>query len=122
MRIRKKTERVYPVTPFGEFLRYLRRVNRESTDEMAERLDVGRSYLPQVELAVRDIHVPLYLVRRIVDVYELTPEELDDFRECILTSNLNIKRMDFANVSDSDKQKIINYAYQLMVNGEEGAE
>lgn len=122
MRIRKKTERVYPVTPFGQFMRYLRRKNRESVDIMAEKLGVGRSYLSQVELSVRGIYVPLYLVKRVDGVYKLTPEELDEFRECVLTINSDIKRLDFGNISDSDRKKILSYAYNLMLNREEGAE
>ncbi len=122
MRIKKKTERVYPVTEFGKFMRKLRHKNNENTEKMAERLDVTRSYLSQVELAVRDVHVPLYLVKRINDVYKLTPEELEEFRECILTVNCDRKRMDFGNISDSDRQKILEYAYTLMLDVKEGAE
>lgn len=114
MTIRRKTERVYEVTPFGNFMRYLRRKNGENLVEMAEKLKIGRSYLTQVELGVKSSNVPLYLVKRIRNTYHMTPSELQELKLCIINASKNTRRMDFSNISDSDKQNILDYAYEVM--------
>lgn len=116
MKIRKKTENVYQVTPFGKFMRYLRNKNGETAIQMAERLDIGKSYLYIIELGIRDAIVPLSLIKNVTDKYKLSNEEIKMLKDSVIKSNSHLKRMDFSNISISDKEKILDYAYDLMLN------
>lgn len=113
--MRKKTKNVYEVTPFGHFMRYLRGRTGELGVNMADTLGISREYLVQLELGVRGCHVPLHVVKKIKQKYYLSSDELKKFKEIIRESNRNMHSLSFSNVSDDDKQKILDYAYNLML-------
>lgn len=102
-------------TPFGQFMERLRNNNKESICKMAKKLDIGRSYLAQIELGTKNGHIPLYLIKRIYDTYSLTSTELNDFKKCVLKANKESKRIDLVNVSTSDREEILNYVCNLMI-------
>lgn len=102
-------------TPFGQFMEQLRNKNKENICEMANKLNIGRSYLAQIELGTKNGFIPLYLIKRIYDTYTLTSTELNDFKKCVLKANKESKRIDLVNVSASDREEILNYVCNLMI-------
>ena len=119
MRVKKKTENVYTVTPFGKFMRYLRCKTGETPTKMAENLGISRGYLTVMELGVNNSLVPLYIIERVNNQYYLSDDEMKTLRDAANCANKNMHALTLSNISDEKKQKILDYAYDLILNNKE---
>ena len=108
--------RVHQITPFGVFVRNLRKATGDTVSCMADKLGTTRTRLTQIELGIRSDIVSLYIIKRLNDAYDLTQKEKEELREIAMHCSKDSMRLDFANVSLEDKQDILNYAYSLMLN------
>lgn len=111
-----KSGRVYQVTPFGTFVRHLRKKTGDTVSWMAYKLGTTRTRLTQIELGIGSGMIPLYIIKRLNDAYNLTPKEKEKLREITKQCSKDSLRLDFSKVPLVDKQKILNYAYSLMLN------
>lgn len=105
------------LTPFGVFVRNLRSNRGESIEGMCEKLNVRRTYLTPLETGVyeRVTRVPIYLIARIKQAYNLSPRECIELIEAVKETNDGIQRLSLNDIPIEDKEKILNYAYTLMI-------
>lgn len=105
------------LTPFGVFMHLLRDKRGVSIKEMCSDLDVGRTYLSLLECGSdeRGTPVPTYLLKRIHQQYHLTLEESIYLVDFVMKSNKDLERLSLHNLSDKDKEKILSFAYWMML-------
>ncbi|MEW9124114.1 MAG: helix-turn-helix transcriptional regulator, partial [Thermotaleaceae bacterium] len=88
------------LTLFGKFCRKLRIDNGELLKDMATTLGVTSSYLSAVENGKRN--VPQDWVKKITDLYSLSPEESNELDQAVQSSQ-NVIKIDFEDFSIEDK-------------------
>lgn len=106
------------LTPFGQFMHELRDRKGITTNKMCRDLGVTRSYLSLIECGSdeRGTSVPTYLLKRIYQVYQLTLEECICLVDSVMETNEDLQRLSLLHLSDKDKEKILSFAYWLMLD------
>lgn len=96
------------ITPFGEFIRNLRRRNELLLKDMAESLDMKSSFLSAIEMGNKP--VPKNLVRKIADAYALKSDEIEKLKElaAMCANKISLTDMDW-----EQRKKINAFARRL---------
>lgn len=76
-------------TPFGEFVRILRIKHHQVMGDMARVLNTSTPFLSAVENGKKNI--PAEWIQRIIEHYQLSPEDQSKLREAVEESKLQYK-------------------------------
>jgi len=94
---------------FGKFCRFLRIEHDEVLRDMAEKLGVSSSYLSAVENGKRVI--PPSWRDKIIGLYSLTSDEVDELDEVIYKSQQEMKiSINLNRFSDTDRDELMAFA------------
>ena len=94
-------------TKFGEFLRILRVKRHETMKDMAKILNVSPAFLSMVEHGKKLI--PKTWCEKIINHYQLDPEEQCQLRDCMEMSIPSVK-LNLANASDIKRKTVYLFA------------
>lgn len=95
------------VTKLGQFCRELRAENGELLYDMAARLGVSSSFLSMVEKGKKK--PPLGWEQAIIDMYNLSGEYLEEFREAFFDA-INNESIDVSSMATRDKELMLSFA------------
>lgn len=98
------------LTAFGKFVRSLRIENDELLKDMAAKLGVTASYLSAVEHGKKK--VPSNWQNELVDLYCLSPEQMEELKTAIIQSADEIE-INLRNTTKTQKQVAYSFARKL---------
>lgn len=97
-------------TPYGLFLKAIRKSHKEIAAEMAQKLGVSRSYLFSVSMGRRNI--PPDWTKKLRDVYELSAGEMQAMQQAIFDTT-GIIELDLSGLPQSKRALAISFSRQL---------